>query len=241
MNGLSLTPRQIIGILGRLSLFKALDEQILQNLAAGVQQVRVARNEFVFRKGDLATCMHMVVGGQVRIFLPLSNSSEKVIASVGPGAAFGVAAACLAASHPANVVANKDSHLLVVDRHVLMREARNDCSLALRLLSEVARNELGLVRDLESCTPRSAHERVACFLLQHRINGQHAYDIHLPTTKREIAAKLNLTHETLSRVLHHLCEEEIIEVEGRLVHVMDSVRLDAINKAGSPNERPIPE
>ena len=241
MNGLSLTPRQIIEILGRLSLFRALGEETLENLAVGTRQVRVARNEFIFRKGDLATSMHMVVGGQVRVYLPLTNGSEKVIESVGPGEAFGIAAACLAAAHPAHVMANKDSHLLVIDRHVLMREARSDCNLALRLLGEVARNELGLVRDLESCTPRSAHERVACFLLQHRINGVHAYDIHLPTTKREIAARLNLTHETLSRVLHHLCDEEIIEVKGRLVRVMDSARLDAIKKDGCHNEMAIPE
>jgi CRP-like cAMP-binding protein len=241
MNGLSLTPRQIIEILGRLSLFKALGDETLENLAVGARQVRVARNESIFQKGELATSMHMIVGGQVRIYLPLTNGSEKVIASIGPGEAFGVAAACLMSAHPAHAVANKDSHLLLVDRHVLMREARSDCNLALRLLGEVSRNELSLVRDLESCTPRSAHERVACFLLQHRLTEQDAFEVHLPTTKREIAAKLNITHETFSRVLHHLCEEEIISVKGRLVSVLDSARLDAINKAGCPHEKPIPE
>jgi Cyclic nucleotide-binding domain len=139
MNGLSLTRRQIIEILGRLPLFKALGEETLENLAIGTRQVQVVRNEFVLQKGDLATSMHMVVGGQVRTYLPLSNGSEKVIATVGPGEAFGLAAACLSASHPANVMANRDSHLLVIDRHVLMREARCDCSLAWSGIWKVAR------------------------------------------------------------------------------------------------------
>lgn len=241
MNALHLTHSQLVEILGRLTLFKGLDEQTLEELAVGARQVRVNRNDVVVQKGEPATALLMVVGGQMRMYLPLTNGSEKVIATLGPGEPFGVAAACLGAPYPAHVMANKDSHLILIDRYVLMREAKRSCELSMRLLSELARNKLCLVRDLESCTPRSAQERVACFLLQHRVNGEAAYDVYLPTTKREIAAKLNLSQETLSRVLHHLCDQEIIQVKGRLVRVIDGPRLEAINKASCPNEQAIPE
>jgi CRP-like cAMP-binding protein len=67
------------------------------------------------------------------------------------------------------------------------------------------------------------------------------YDILLPTTKRDIAAKLNLTQETLSRMFQLLSKEGAIEVQGRMIRVLDSRKLMHLNQVNCPPGDPLPE
>lgn len=232
----ALPQTQIVEILERLSSFSGLSQETLRHLAAGARQISIARNETLFHKADPALALYVVVGGQLKLTLPLANRTEKVLGLAGPADCIGVAAVYLGVPHPFSTTAKKDSHLIAVDRDSLVRQACQDAGLACRLLGAVARHKLTLVHDMESCTPRSSIQRVSCFLLQHRPHPRaQSYDVVLPTSKREIAAKLNLAQETLSRVFHQLVEEGAIEVKGRIIGVRDSEKLIAINLRSCPS------
>lgn len=232
----TLPQNQIAETLERLSSFSGLSRETLFSLAAGTRQLNLNRDEPLFHKADQALVLHVVVGGQIKLFLPQTNQGEKVVALAGPGECLGVAAVYLGAAYPFSAVAKTDSHLITLNRNLLVRRADQDASLACRLLGAVARHKLGLMHDMESCTPRSSLQRVSCFLLQYRPHPQaHSYDIRLPTTKRDIAAKLNLAQETLSRVFNQLVAEQVIEVQGRIIRVRDSKKLQAFKLAYAPS------
>jgi CRP-like cAMP-binding protein len=242
MNAFPLTPAQISAILGRQGYFRELQPATLRKLSAGARQITVRRDEAVFGKGDPADALYVVVNGQIKIFLSQANRGEKVVTMVGHGESFGIAALWLGLPHPANAVAKSDSHLLLIDRQTLMSQARHDPLLAECLMADLSHRVMDLMHDMESCTPRSSLQRVSCFLLQQRpeavIGG---YDILLPTSKRDIAAKLNLTQETLSRTFQLLSKEGAIEVQGRLIRVLDSRKLLDFNQANCPPPGVIPE
>jgi CRP-like cAMP-binding protein len=230
MNAIPLSHSRISEIINRLDYFHGLEAETLGQLAGGARQVAVRRDESVFHKDMPADTLHIVVSGQIKIFLSQPNAGEKVVALVERGESFGVASVWLGEAHLANAVANKDSHLLIIDRHTLMRCARLDCVLAGRLMDAVSHRVVQLMRNLESCTPRSAQQRVACYLSQRKPGAAGLYyDVLLPTTKREVATKLNLTQETFSRVLRQMAEEGIIEVQGRLIRVLATTRLETLN------------
>jgi CRP/FNR family transcriptional regulator, dissimilatory nitrate respiration regulator len=232
MNAVPLSLSRISEIINRLDYFHGLGAETLEQLAGGARQVALRRGETVFRKGMPADALHIVVSGQVKVFLSQPNAGEKVVALVERGESFGVASLWLGGAHLADALANKDSHLLIIDRQVLMRGAHEDCVLAGRLMDAVSRRVVDLMRNLESCSPRSAQQRVACYLSQRRPTvAGHYYDVLLPTTKREVATKLNLTQETFSRVLRQLAEEGVIEVRGRLIRVLAAARMEALNTA----------
>lgn len=236
MNLHALPQTQIAEILERLSSFNGLSRETLRCLAAGARQFSIARDEALFRKADPALALHVVVGGQIKLYLPLANHMEKVVGLAGPGESIGVAAVYVGAPQPFSAVARKDSHLIAVDRDLLVRQACQDAGLACRLLGMVAQHKLALMYDMESCTPRSSLQRVSCFLLQQRPHPRaQSYDIVLTTSKREVAAKLNLAQETLSRVFHQLVEEGAIEVQGRIIRVLDSAKLLALKLEDCPS------
>lgn len=242
MNAFPLSPTQISSILGRLGYFRDLQLPVLRKLAAGAHQITVQRGETVFGKGDHAEALYVVVSGQVKIFLSQPNKTEKVLAMVSHGESFGIAPLWLDLPHPANAVAKNDCHLLLIDRHTLISQSRKEPLLAECLMTDLSQRVMDLMHDMESCTPRSSLQRVSCYLLQHLPGeGIGSYDILLPTTKRDIAAKLNLTQETLSRTFQLLSKEGAIEVQGRMIRVLDSQKLIHFKLTHCPPSDVIPE
>jgi CRP-like cAMP-binding protein len=68
-------------------------------------------------------------------------------------------------------------------------------------------------------------QRVIGYLLQHVPDQTGSAELALPTSKQVIASRLNLTPETLSRILHELAEAQLIRVHGRQITIIDLARL----------------
>lgn len=242
MNHQILTCNQTAEMMGRLALFSGLSQECLLRLASGVRHFSVARDTWLIHKGDPAEELFVVVGGQMKAILPLANGAEKVIALLGPGESLGVAAVWLGEPQAISAVSKSTSHILALKRDCLLRQAAQDAGLGRRLLTAMSRRVLGLLHDLEACAPRSSLQRVSCFLLRQRPHPQAGqYEFLLPSSKREVAEHLNLAQETLSRMFQQLAAENAIEVCGRLVRVLNSDRLLAINLANCPPAGDIPE
>lgn len=233
---------QIAEMMARLPCFQGVASTSLSRLAGDARQLGVRRGETLFIKGEPGEAMYVLVSGQIKAYLPLGSGTTKVVALLGHGECLGLASAWLGATYPISAEAGADSHLLAVGRDALVRQAAQDTLLANRLLAVMARRVLGLVRDMESCAPRTCLQRLSCYLLQQRPTPDALdYELVLPTTKREVAARLGLAQESLSRALRQLCDDGAIEVSGRLIRVVDQDRLRAISLAEGPEPRAVPD
>lgn len=240
MNQRHLPFEQTAELLGRLACFNGVAPERLKRLAASTRQINLQKGERLYSREDHALSVYVVVGGRIKVFLPLSNQAEKVVALVERGHALGVAAAYLGQPHAAHAVAHVPSNLVAIERDVLLREVCQDAGLACRMLGAVAREQMALLNDLESCTHRSSVQRVACYLLQQRPRPDiPQYEFVLPVSKRDVAAKLNIAPETLSRVLNQLHRERIIDMNGRFIRVLDSEQLTALNLSDCAPEQAV--
>ena len=85
-----------------------------------------------------------------------------------------------------------------------------------------------LVSDVEAYSMRSAAQRLVGYLLNLcDARPGDVPQVSLPTSKHVIASRLNLTPETLSRILNVLAGDELISVDGRSVTIRDVERLRA--------------
>lgn len=235
MNVRQLPQSRIAEIIANLQVFAGLSADSIRRIAVGTRQISIAKGELLFNCGELALEMYILVSGQIKKYFPLTNGGEKVIALVGPEACMATAAAYLGRSHPTNAVGKADSYLLAVDRGLLLREARRDVGFACRLLGILSERVLSLTRDIENCASRSSLQRLSSYLLQGRPNSRaRTYDVVLPTTKREIAATLSLTPETLSRAFNTLSSEGVIEMRKQWIRVLDCERMLGISQGGWP-------
>lgn len=222
--------------IARLPLFKEVSEAQRARIAERTVQLRPARGEVLFHRGDPAAGAYIVVYGQIKLSFVSSTGVEKVIEILNQGQSFGEAVMFLDAPHVVTAQALADSLLLLIPKEAVFESIDRDPGFARRMLAGLSRRLHQLVADVESYSTRSGTERLIGYLL--RDCGIEAppdscatdlpagpIDIELPVAKGIIASRLNLTQEHLSRILHDLSALGLIEVRGRRIRIVDLQRL----------------
>ena len=215
------TRHSIPEILSRQALFRVLGGMDLVRLAESTREFRIDRNELLFQKGEAALGMHIVVTGQIKLYLPSEAGAEKVVHMAGPGETFGEECIFLDKAYPVAAEASKDSIVLVLERGALLAMLDNNPALARTMMARLCLRFCALVENMESCVQRSSAQRVAHFLAQQAPGDVDRFEIHLEANKQTIASQLNLAPETFSRVLGRLAKAGHILVHGRRITVVD--------------------
>lgn len=239
MNFMNIPVSQLQDTMARLSYFEGWNRDQLVRMSMGAKQLVLNKKEELSRKGDLIQSVYIVISGQVRLFIPLSNGTERVVSLINKGESFGEP--CLIQNEPCpyTAAAGKDSHILAIDALIYRRELRQSPSLAERTLSLVSQRLLQTLRDIEICAQPSSLQRVAHYLMHLKPDSEDTEpEFRLPALKRDIAAKLGLTQETFSRMLAFLAQQGFIQLSGSQVRVDNWTRLSRLATAGCPMEVP---
>ena len=214
-----------------LPLFSDLSPPEIARLAEGCHLRRFDRGEMVFRMGEPCDSFHVVVTGQVKLFVLSPTGQEKVIELVAPGHSFAEALMFLGKPCLVTAQALADSLLLTVHRHIVMEELQRDPRFALRMLAGLSRRLHGLVHDVQAYALQNGVQRVIGYLLRDQEpregSGGEVLTVSLPVSKATVASRLSLTPEYFSRVLRELEEARLIEVDKRDIRILDAQRLAA--------------
>jgi CRP-like cAMP-binding protein len=226
--------------MSRLAYFQTWPDDVLERLAGGAKLLTLSKNVCLARKGEPLDSLYVVVSGLLRLYIPLPNNMERVIALVSQGDSLGESCLILKEACPYDAVAGKDSHLLAIDGMVFRQELSRNLALTSQTLERVSRRFMDTLRDTEICAQRSSVQRVACFLMLHQPSPEsQAFKFRLPARKQDVAAKLGLTQETFSRVLGFLDKQGLIQMEGGQISVEDGQKLSQITsmkEAKAPDE-----
>jgi CRP-like cAMP-binding protein len=204
-------------MLSHQALFRCLDGDELTLLAHGTVEHRVGRHDFLYQKGEVPHGMHLVISGQIKLTLTSAEGVEKIVLMAGPGETFGEEAVFPGRHSPVTAQANKDSLLLVLDKHAMQATMRINQGLAAALMASMGERMCQLIENLETCVQRSSAQRVAYFLSQRAPEQAISFDLELDVNKSTIASQLNLAPETFSRVLSRLSREGLIDMKGRYI------------------------
>lgn len=210
-----------------LPLFTALDEGALMRLAAGMTTIDAPKGTVLLRRGDPCTGFHVVVFGQIKVSLQTPKGDEKVIDLLGRGQSFGESAMFLDQPYRVTAEAIADSKIVQLAKATVGAEINRNAQFAQSMIVDLSQRLHHLIGHIEGYTLRSGTQRVIAFLLSQLPERMHAAkpDITLPAQKGVIASQLNLTQEHFSRILHELIANGLIEVRGRVVHILDMSEL----------------
>jgi CRP/FNR family transcriptional regulator, dissimilatory nitrate respiration regulator len=220
-----------------LPLFNDLSPAELRQVADGCTLRRLARGDMVFRMGDACHEFHVVVTGQVKLFVLSPAGQEKVVELIGPGQSFGEAIMFTDRPYILSAQSLADTLLLTVSKRAVLAEIERDHRFALRMLAGVSRRLHGLVHDVEAYALHSGLQRVIGFLLRDQALEDSepcaVRTVSLPVSKATIASRLSLTPEYFSRVLHELEAHGLIEIDRRDIRILDAQRLSAYQAAAA--------
>jgi CRP-like cAMP-binding protein len=166
-----------------------------------------------------------VLDGMVKLLVKPERRKERVVELVGAGQTFCEGLILVDRPSAGRIVAIQDGRLLLVPGRLLFELVGSSPGLALRWLRLTGQRVGRLLAELQADAGRSAAQRVVGWLLS-QVGGQAGETrIELDISKATLAALLNTTPETFSRVLKHLKEQGVLRVERRQLIVTDPVRL----------------
>lgn len=213
--------------LAGVPLFKALDATTLARLAAATTRRTLERGETLFRKGDPATGMYVVVYGEIKLMSITQARGSRLTGIVGPGQSFGEPVMFLERPALVDAQAVGDALLLCLPKQSVFDEIERNPKFALRMIAGLSQRVESLVRELDRQALGSGRERFIAYLLRHGKGQDCAAPlvVTLSAAKAEIASQLNLTPEHFSRILHELVTAGLLQVQGRRITVPDLNRL----------------
>ncbi len=227
-------------LLQQFWLFAGLSASDLTRLAHLASFRSMARGQKVIDYGGSVHDVYCVLGGMVKLVVNTGQRNEKIIELVSAGETFGEALLFLGQPSPTRAVAIDDGRLLVLPGRVLTDMLDSSPGLAVWWLRRVSERVGGLLAELKADAGQSAAQRIVRWLVA-KVGAQSGETrIRLDISKANLAASLNATPESFSRVLKHLRQEGLVRVEGREIVVPNPTRLRYLQPCAF-FRKPVPE
>ncbi|NLT29877.1 MAG: Crp/Fnr family transcriptional regulator [Propionibacterium sp.] len=217
----------------RVPIFQGLARDQQMHVARFVRPLHIEQGELVYRPGDQVSRLLVMHSGQLKVSHTAANGQEQILRTVTDGDVVGERA--FLTGHRPNefVTALEDSRMCVLDHADLAALLRDYPDISRSMLRALSDRLASVERLLAAITSSDVGARVAAYLMDlpgSMRNGR--VSVRLPMAKREVAAYLGTTPETLSRRLAALCASGVIELHGRRdVTILD---MDALERVATP-------
>jgi len=203
---------------------QTLDEEGLEKLCRIGRCHDYPRGNVIHYRGDTDNAVHMIVRGKVKIVMTSEDGRDVAIDLLRPGDVFGLVAAVNGTGHPAHAITATEARLV---------KFRSDTFLEWV-------DSQGMLRDLVwkplSSRVRQAYQRIG----EHALMGvkerllvtlleiaEHEGEpgaegddvVFTRPTHRELAQRVGSSREVVTRVLKELLESDLLDAEGRVIHI----------------------
>jgi CRP/FNR family transcriptional regulator, transcriptional activator FtrB len=213
-----------------LPLFCDLTETTANALLCAARIRRFPKQMNLFREGETANFLHIVVDGMVALF-GAHNGEETTIEIAGRGSILFLAAAIRNAVHLNSARTLTPAQTVMIPAQIVRDLCDRDAAVARVIIVKLAEHCHGSVRALKNIKLRPSAERLANWILRtgttHGKNGH----IELPFEKRTLASCLGMSPENLSRNLALLTKHGV-RISGHEI-VIDNP--SALAKFAKPN------
>lgn len=211
----------------RLPLFAGIEQQLVAELAGSFQAFQYCTGTMLLQAGDCPSKLNVIIEGIVELCRVDEKGDEHGVLLLSANDLVMPAAAIL--HEPSLVCARAltNSRLLKVDSEAI-RSAMSRCpQLSLNLLKVTSGQWRMAVRSILELTSRTAAQRLGAFLLRvaDLQNGNSSGHPTLPIAKRNLAARLSITPETLSRTLQTISDNGLL-LRGRSIIVRDRAQIE---------------
>lgn len=202
-------------LLARFAPFNMLEADERVRIQAGARPIHAARGELLVQQEGCPRGIHLVLAGRIKCFVLSPSGGEKIVRLAEPGTFFGEEAALLNRPHLFNAQAMGPSELLFVPIALLREAMVSSTPFSVSMSMRLATASYDLMSTMQVQFQLSGTQRVAHYLTRLAPDDAERCEIRLDIDKQTIAAQLNLTPETLSRILSQLTREGMIQPRGR--------------------------
>jgi CRP-like cAMP-binding protein len=177
--------------------------------------------------------------GHIKLLRLSLEGDEKVFEVIAPTQTFAEAIMFMPNSvYPVSAQAIEPTSLLAFENKILVEILKESSDTCFRLMFHMSRRIRHWINEVDNLTLQNATYRLISYILYHIPNDhQDSYEFNLPIPKQVIASRLSIKPETFSRILNSLCQEGLLTVTGRTIHIHQVEKLRLYSQSTLvPNE-----
>ena len=208
-----------LGLLRKVSIFRGLPDDALIRLHRQMSVRRWHGGSIVVGREEPGEALYVLAAGEARVVLFGDNGREMTLSVLRPGDFFGETALFDGKPRSANVVAERDTTMLVLDRDNFMDHLTRYPETALQLLTEMAGRIRSANEIINNLALHDVTSRLTRTLLTIAEDSGEAQDdgilIRRRPTQQDLANMVGTCRETVSRALSSMARRGLVVSRGR--------------------------
>ena len=209
--------------LSRIASFSELPRPLLGRLADASGFQRIGKGSILFREGERSHFVYALVEGSVSLLK--GPRHEEIIAEfMEAGDLFLIPPALLTLPYMVTAKAVTDVLIVMIPAEEFIRFSETELAFSVALNHVLASHWHLLLRHLTQTKSRAADTRVMQYLMDNAGVTEGPMRIVLPGSKKDLAAHLGMTPETLSRSLKRLSRLGVTSARSE-IRIADVTRL----------------
>jgi CRP-like cAMP-binding protein len=205
----------IYKILDQARFFEGIAKTSKESLAKYCLPIERPKQTILFREGDSGEAMFLLARGRISIHKLSPEGSETVIKVLKPGEVFAEVTLFEKKLYPVTAVALTDVLVFKLLRRDLLdllrqEDFRND------FIAMLLRKQRYLADKIQQLTSQDVAQRLRTFLLEQY--GK-VLQIQVDINKKQLAAAIGATPETLSRLLQDLNQQQLLTWKQGLIMI----------------------
>ena len=224
-------------LLRGVSFFRGLSPEALEIVASRMVHRWAPAGTLLFRKGERARGVYLLVKGRIEIYRSTADGREQVLHSETPVQSVAELPVFDGGDYPASGRAAEDSELYFLSLDDFQRLYREHPEIADVVIRSLGRRLRALVSVVEKVSLRSVPSRVAMTLLELADRSGVLRDggsFRLARTQSDLAHELATSRESVARAISDLRRRGVIETQGRNVTIRSVTGLEDIARGGDP-------
>ena len=220
---------------GSSSIFKGLNKKDKETLLNQHKLTIIKKGQFLFKEGDKPHGLICLASGKAKVFKDGVGGRGQILKMVRQQGFIGYKTMFSDIPWAFSATAIEDTAICTFDKNSLIRILKNNPDLSLKFMKLIA-DELWIsnIRTV-SLTQKHIRGRLAESLLILRDTYGFEADgrtIRVSMSREDIANLSNMTTSNAIRTLSNLASEDIIEIAGRRISIIDVSQLEYISELG---------
>jgi CRP/FNR family transcriptional regulator len=214
--------------LHKVPIFSSLNPEEMAQIAAIITDREYKKGENIYFSGEAKERLYVINHGKVKIYKVSESGKEQIIRILYPGDFMGELSLFINAPLNSNAEALESTDVCIIDGQKLNGIIREVPTIALKIIEELSKRLQNAENMIEALGLHDVEQRVADILLNMSAGID---EIKLTISKKDLAAHMGMSQETLSRKLTFFQDMGWIKQVGhRTIRILDREALSDLGR-----------
>ncbi|HPA86355.1 MAG TPA: Crp/Fnr family transcriptional regulator [Bacteroidales bacterium] len=224
-----------ICIEGASSIFKVLSPSEKEMLDQHHLVMNFRKGESILNEGSRPKGIICFASGSAKLFSIGAGNREQIIKILRPAEFVSFRTLFSDSPYPYSVVALEETSTVVFEKHNMSRILRHNAELAIKFIKTISEDLIFSNKRLISLTQKHVRGRLAESLLI--LRDTYGFDtdgrtLNALLSREDLAHLSNMTTSNAIRTLSGFADENLVEIHGRKIVILDLKQLEEISESG---------